>query len=224
MLYWEVTVKTTSDGIGLTADALTAMGFDSLVMDDQQEYLQFLEANRSCWDYVDASLVRRLEGLSQIQLYLGGMKPLRPAWRPWRRDFGICGPGIRTGTWGRSPSPPSHWMKRTGPTTGGKTIRLNGWEKALRAALLASCGRGPGPPAGDSGPGSHLRHRRPPVHPNVPGRPGAASVSRQPGGGPGYGQRRFVHCRPASRRPVRRGVDIDPKAEDMVRETAPTMA
>ena len=70
MLYWEVTVKTTSDGIGLTADALTAMGFDSLVMDDQQEYLQFLEANRSCWDYVDASLVRRLEGLSQIQLYL----------------------------------------------------------------------------------------------------------------------------------------------------------
>ena len=66
LLYWEVTVKTTSDGIGLTADALTAMGFDSLVMDDQQEYLQFLEANRSCWDYVDASLVRRQIGRAHV--------------------------------------------------------------------------------------------------------------------------------------------------------------
>ena len=42
MPYLEVTIKTTSEGISLTADALTAMGYDSLVIEDQREYLQFL--------------------------------------------------------------------------------------------------------------------------------------------------------------------------------------
>ena len=70
MPYLEVTIKTTSEGISLTADALTAMGYDSLVIEDQREYLQFLDANRACWDYIDEALARRLEGLSQIKLYL----------------------------------------------------------------------------------------------------------------------------------------------------------
>lgn len=70
MQYLEVTIKTTSAGIELTADALTAMGFDDLVIDDQAEYQSFLEDNRACWDYIDESLARHLEGLSQIKLYL----------------------------------------------------------------------------------------------------------------------------------------------------------
>lgn len=70
MQYLEVTIKTTSAGIELTADALTAMGYDSLVIDDQNEYQTFLEANRACWDYIDEALARHLEGLSQIKLYL----------------------------------------------------------------------------------------------------------------------------------------------------------
>ena len=70
MPYLEVTIKTASEGIQLTADALTAMGYDSLVLEDQQEYQEFLESNRACWDYIDDALARRLEGLSQIKLYL----------------------------------------------------------------------------------------------------------------------------------------------------------
>ena len=70
MPYLEVTIKTASGGIQLTADALTAMGYDSLVLEDQQEYQEFLESNRACWDYIDDALARRLEGLSQIKLYL----------------------------------------------------------------------------------------------------------------------------------------------------------
>lgn len=78
MPYLEVTIKTTSEGISLTADALTAMGYDSLVIEDQREYLQFLDANRACWDYIDDALARRLEGLSQIKLYLRRMRPRLP--------------------------------------------------------------------------------------------------------------------------------------------------
>lgn len=70
MQYLEVTVKTAGSGIERTADALTAMGYDDLVIDDQGEYQAFLEANRACWDYIDETLARHLEGLSQIKLYL----------------------------------------------------------------------------------------------------------------------------------------------------------
>ncbi len=70
MQYLEVTIKTTAQGINLTADALTAMGYDSLVLEDQTEYEKFLEENRACWDYIDEELEKRLQGLSQIKLYL----------------------------------------------------------------------------------------------------------------------------------------------------------
>lgn len=70
MQYLEVTIKTASAGIEKVAEALTAWGFDSLVIDDQLEYQKFLEDNRACWDYIDEALARRLEGLSQIKLYL----------------------------------------------------------------------------------------------------------------------------------------------------------
>lgn len=70
MQYLEVTVKTASEGIELTADCLTHMGYDDLVIDDQAEYMKFLDANRACWDYIDESLAKHLEGLSQIKLYL----------------------------------------------------------------------------------------------------------------------------------------------------------
>lgn len=70
MQYLEITIKTASAGIEPVAEALTAWGFDSLVIDDQLEYQKFLEDNQACWDYIDEALARRLEGLSQIKLYL----------------------------------------------------------------------------------------------------------------------------------------------------------
>lgn len=70
MEYLEVTVRTASAGIELVANALTAGGFDSLVVEDQAEFETFLEDNRAYWDYIDENLQEKLEGLSQIKLYL----------------------------------------------------------------------------------------------------------------------------------------------------------
>ncbi len=70
MNYLEVTVNTVSQSIETVAAALTAGGFDSLVVEDQAEFEHFLEDNRAYWDYIDESLQQQLQGLSRIKLYL----------------------------------------------------------------------------------------------------------------------------------------------------------
>ncbi|MBR7179808.1 MAG: 50S ribosomal protein L11 methyltransferase [Oscillospiraceae bacterium] len=70
MDYLEVTVQTASAGIEAVASALTAGGFDSLVVEDQAEYENFLEDNRAYWDYIDEEFQAELQGLSRIKLYL----------------------------------------------------------------------------------------------------------------------------------------------------------
>lgn len=70
MEYLEITVQTLSEGIESVASALTSAGFDSLVVEDQAEFESFLEDNRAYWDYIDEELQQKLQGLSQIKLYL----------------------------------------------------------------------------------------------------------------------------------------------------------
>lgn len=70
MSYWEITIQTASAGIELLAENLTAGGFEDLVLEDQQEIEGFLDQNRAYWDYIDEALQEKLQGLSQIKLYL----------------------------------------------------------------------------------------------------------------------------------------------------------
>ncbi len=70
MQWIEVTIKTTSAAIDLVCDRLTVWGYDSFIIDDQEDFHQFLEQNRQYWDYVDEDLEQKMQGLSQIRLYL----------------------------------------------------------------------------------------------------------------------------------------------------------
>jgi len=70
MQWLEIGIRTRSDKIESVASALTAGGFADLVLEDQAEFESFLDENRACWDYIDESLQAKLQGLSQIKLYL----------------------------------------------------------------------------------------------------------------------------------------------------------
>ena len=70
MSWLEITVTTAPEGIEALAAALTAAGFEDLVLEDQQELEGFLEQNRAYWDYIDEKLQSQLQGLSRIRLYL----------------------------------------------------------------------------------------------------------------------------------------------------------
>ena len=70
MAWLEITVKTAATGVDAAAASLTAGGFEDLVIEDQGQFEDFLQENRSCWDYIDESLQQQLQGLCQIKLYL----------------------------------------------------------------------------------------------------------------------------------------------------------
>ena len=70
MNWLEITVETAPSTIETVAARLTAGGFEDLVIEDQTEFEEFLQENRSCWDYIDEELQKQLEGLSRIKLYL----------------------------------------------------------------------------------------------------------------------------------------------------------
>lgn len=70
MQWIEVCIHTASGAIDLVADRLTVLGFDSFIIDDEQDFHEFLEHNRQYWDYVDEALAKKMRNLSQIRLYL----------------------------------------------------------------------------------------------------------------------------------------------------------
>ena len=70
MAWLEIKIDTLAGSIDAAAAALTAGGFEDLVLEDQQEFEDFLDQNRACWDYIDEELQQKLQGLSQIKLYL----------------------------------------------------------------------------------------------------------------------------------------------------------
>lgn len=70
MQWVELTIRTASSGIDLLCAELTQAGFDSLLIDDCDQFDEFLETSQEYWDYVDDELTQKMQGLSQVRLYL----------------------------------------------------------------------------------------------------------------------------------------------------------
>ena len=70
MAWLEITINTQSAAVDEIAATLTAHGFSDLLIEDQDQFEDFLEQNRAYWDYIDEQLQQQLQGLSRIKLYL----------------------------------------------------------------------------------------------------------------------------------------------------------
>ena len=70
MEWLEVTIKTISPAIDLLGARLTAIGYDSFIIDDSEDFSEFLKDNTQYWDYVDEELAQKMQNVSQIRLYL----------------------------------------------------------------------------------------------------------------------------------------------------------
>ena len=66
----EITVNTTPDQLDQVSAKLTAAGMDGLVIEDEGDFLQFLEQNRQYWDYVDQELLDRMRGITRVKFYV----------------------------------------------------------------------------------------------------------------------------------------------------------
>ena len=66
----EVAVDATPDKLGQVCAKLAAAGMDSLVIEDEQDFLNFLEQNKQYWDYVDQELLDRMKGITRVKFYV----------------------------------------------------------------------------------------------------------------------------------------------------------
>ena len=66
----EVAVDTTPDQLDEVCAKLAAAGMDSVVIEDEQDFLSFLEQNRQYWDYVDQELLDRMKGVTRVKFYV----------------------------------------------------------------------------------------------------------------------------------------------------------
>ena len=66
----EIAVNTTPDRLDQVCAKLAAAGMDSLVIEDEQDFLNFLEQNKQYWDYVDQELLDRMKGVTRVKFYV----------------------------------------------------------------------------------------------------------------------------------------------------------
>ena len=66
----EVAVNTDPAHLDEVCAKLAAAGMDGLVIEDEGDFLQFLEQNRQYWDYVDQELLDRMKGVTRVKFYV----------------------------------------------------------------------------------------------------------------------------------------------------------
>lgn len=70
MKWLELHIDTTHAGLEAVETMLSALGIDGVVIDDEEEFQDFLENNHQYWDYVDEDLEQRMHGRSRVTFYL----------------------------------------------------------------------------------------------------------------------------------------------------------
>ncbi|MGN0985943.1 MAG: 50S ribosomal protein L11 methyltransferase [Candidatus Enterenecus sp.] len=66
----EVTLPVPAEKLDGVCDTLTANGMTGLVVEEEGDFLRFLEQNRQYWDYVDEGLAARMKGASRVKFYV----------------------------------------------------------------------------------------------------------------------------------------------------------
>ena len=208
MAWLEITVHTTEKTLDRTVNILTAAGFTDLVIEDQSEFEDFLEQNRAYWDYIDESLQEKLQGLSQIKLYLedtdtAGMEKLKKLAQSMELKMDIR--TMEETNWEES------WKENYPPVeVGEKLIVIPYWlenpdESRLPVIL---------DPGLTFGTGAHPSTQMVMRTMEEAVKPGSACLDL----GSGSGILSITALRLGAESAV--GVDIDPKAEDIARENA----
>ena len=120
-LWLEVTLPVPAAELDRVCDVLTANGMAGLVVEEEQEFLRFLEQNRQYWDYVDEDLTERMKGASRVKFYVPdsdeGRKQLR-AYLTGLEQYEPQTVSLREEDWATS------WQKYYRPIPVGKRVYI----------------------------------------------------------------------------------------------------
>ncbi len=215
MAWLELTISTASDRIAQAAAALTAGGFADLVLEDQAEFEEFLQENKAYWDYIDEELQEKMQGLSNIKLYLesadtAGLERLKALLETMRQS------GLGSLELTVKPLPEVNWeesWKENYPSqpVGKGLVVLPYWLESMdtqgRLPIILD-------PGLTFGTGAHPSTQMVMACMEEAIRPGDACLDL----GSGSGILSIAALRLGASSAV--GVDIDPKAEDIARQNA----
>ena len=70
MRYWECVLNTPSEEMDARCDELAGLGVGGFVVENEEDFRNFLENNHQYWDYVDEELENRFAGLSRLKFYV----------------------------------------------------------------------------------------------------------------------------------------------------------
>ena len=70
MRYWECILDTPASEIDSRCEELSVLGVGGFVVENEEDFRDFLENNRQYWDYVDRELEEQYRGLSRLKFYL----------------------------------------------------------------------------------------------------------------------------------------------------------
>lgn len=69
-MWLEISIETTAAGLDDLTAKLIFNGMSGLVIEEEGEFLRFLEQNRQYWDYVDDALLARMRGVCRVKFYV----------------------------------------------------------------------------------------------------------------------------------------------------------
>ncbi len=70
MNYIEISIETPESELDARCDELCALGCSGVIIENENDFKDFLENNRQYWDYVDDELRRSYTGVSRIKCYI----------------------------------------------------------------------------------------------------------------------------------------------------------
>jgi len=70
MQWLEITINTSSEKMQSLCDRLEFLGISGLIIESEEDYRRFFEENKQYWDYIDEELDRSICGLCRVRFYL----------------------------------------------------------------------------------------------------------------------------------------------------------
>ena len=150
----EVTIYTTTAGIGPVEAVLEDNGIEGYVLEDAADFEEFLKDTEIYWDYVDEELVREKRAQETcLKIYLSDDEAGAKQYAALRTSLENLKARDEEHAWGRL-------------VTETALTRQEDWERPFvhDQALVGNRGRRAGPPHSGNRPGVLVRHGQPRHH------------------------------------------------------------
>ena len=132
MRWIEVIINTPGEEIDARCEELAALGAGGFVIENEEDFREFLENNRQYWDYVDKELEESFSGLSRIKTYLADDEEGRGVLRAIRERCGEVGVSfVEDSDW------ENNWREYYKPIdVGEKLVVVPEWESVPEGGRL----------------------------------------------------------------------------------------